>query len=276
MKMNLTQMKSFLTFDLPLETRYIGTTFTTTHHQLKVAYPGWTLRATRQKLLARYWFWNVLMHFVILYSLAVVLTLPFNTHLNQFYLAAVVTVGAISFTIITITQYGPRFFSDFLPKLETITAEFEARQNELLKGQLQIGLKNQIVREYEKLGFVLDQISSQRERLDTLQTEMPKCRREQLHTFSLVLIYYAFYKSAGLKGLQVNDKTARQLMKLLGKDQGGIKDNLQLILGKKQELSQRNRTEIQNRFNDVYAFFEELGFSEGISLLKNMESKFRE
>lgn len=105
---------------------------------------------------------------------------------------------------------------------------------------------------------------------------MPKCRREQLHTFSLVLIFYAFYKNAGLNALQCKDKTARQLMKLLGKDQGAIKDNLQLILGKKQELSQRNRTEIQNRFNDVYAFFEELEFSEAICLLKNMESKFRE
>ncbi|WP_155966898.1 hypothetical protein [Niastella koreensis] len=52
-------------------------------------------------------------------------------------------------------------------------------------------------------------------------------------------------------------------MKLLGKDQGGIKDNLQLILGKKQDLSPRNRTEIQNRFNDVYAFFEELEFTAG-------------
>jgi hypothetical protein len=112
--------------------------------------------------------------------------------------------------------------------------------------------------------------------LDTLQTEIPKCRREQLHTFSLVLIFYAFYKTAGLNPLQCNDKTARQLIKLLGKDQGGIKDNLKLILGKKKDLSPRNRTEIQNRFNDVYAFFEELEFSEGISLLKNMESKFRE
>ncbi|AEV97447.1 hypothetical protein Niako_1069 [Niastella koreensis GR20-10] len=63
--------------------------------------------------------------------------------------------------------------------------------------------------------------------------------------------------------LQCNDLTARKLMKLLGKDQGGIKDNLQLILGKKQDLSPRNRTEIQNRFNDVYAFFEELEFTAG-------------
>lgn len=236
MSMNLTQLIPFLTFDLPLDARNIGTTFTTTHQQLTAIHP------TRQKLSARYWIWHVLTHFAILYSLAVAVTLPFNTHLNQFYLAAIVTVGIISFTILSITQYGPMYFSDFLPKLETVTAEFEARENEQLKDQLKKGLKNQIVAEYEKLSYVLEEITSQRERLGTLQTEIPKCRREQLHTFSLVLIFYAFYKTAGLNPLQYNDKTARQLMKLLGKDQGGIKDNLQLILGKKQELSQRNRT----------------------------------
>lgn len=272
--MNLTQLKSFLTFDLPLDSRYIGTQFTTTHHQLTAAHPGWCLQATRQKLTARYWFRYVLIHFASLYSLAVAITLPFNTQLNQFYLAAVLTAGVISFTILAITNYGPIFFSDFLPKLQTMTALFETRQNELLKDQLKKGLNNQIVGEYEKLGYVLDQISSQRERLDTLQNEIPKCRQKQMHTFSQVLIFYAFYKTAGLNALQCNDKTAIQLMKLFGKDQGGIKDELQLILGKKQELPQRKRTEIQNRFNEVYTFFEELEFYEGIHLLKAMEPKF--
>ncbi|MBO9203368.1 MULTISPECIES: hypothetical protein [Niastella] len=274
--MKLTQLIPLLTFDLPLDSRYIGTTFTITHHQLTTMYPGWALQATRQKLKARYWFGYVLIHFATLYSLAIVVTLPFNTHLNQFYLAGVLTAGIICFTIITITQYAPRFFSDYLPKLETITAELESRQNELIKDQLQKGLNNQIAGEYEKLGYVLDQITCQRERLATLQNEIPKCRQKQMHTFSQVLIFYAFYKTAGLNALQCNDVTAGQLMKLFGKDQGGIKDSLQLIIGPKQELSHRFRTEIQNRFNDVYAFFEELQFSAGISLLKSLESKFRE
>ncbi|OQP65570.1 hypothetical protein A4R26_33620 [Niastella populi] len=91
-----------------------------------------------------------------------------------------------------------------------------------------------------------------------------------------MLIFYAFYKTAGLNALHCNDKTAGQLMKLFGKDQGGIKDSLQLIIGPKQELSQRFRTEIQNRFNDVYTIFEELEFSEGIRLLRSMETKFLE
>lgn len=274
--MNLTQVRSFLTFDLPLDSRYIGTQFTTTHHQLTTAHPGWCLQATRQKLTARYWFRYVLTHFASLYSFAVAVTLPFNTQLNQFYLAAVLTAGVISFSILTITNYGPMFFSDFLPKLQTMTAVFETRQNELLKEDLKKGLNNQIADEYEKLGFVLDQISAQRERLDTLQNEIPKCRQKQMHTFSQVLMFYAFYKTTGLNALQCNDKTAAQLMKLFGKDQGGIKDSLQLIIGPKQELPQRKRTEIQNRFNEVYTIFEELEFSEGIRLLKSMESKFLE
>lgn len=274
--MNLTQVKSFLTFDLPLDSRYIDIQFTTTHHQLTTAHPGWCLPATRQKLTARYWFRYVLIHFACLYSLAVAVTLPFNTQLNQFYLAAVLTAGIISFIILTITNYGPMFFSDFVPKLQTITADFETRQNEVLKDQLNTELKNQIANEYEKLGYVLDQISTQRERLDTLQNEIPKCRQKQMHTFSQVLIFYALYKTAGLNALQCNDKTAALLIKLFGKDQGGIKDSVQLIIGPKQALSQRFRTEIQNRFNDVYTFFEEMEFSEGIRLLKSMESKYHE
>ncbi len=111
------------------------------------------------------------------------------------------------------------FFSDFLPKLQTVTAVFETHQNELLKDQLKKGLNNQITGEYEKLGYVLDQITSQRERLDTLQNEIPKCRQKQMHTFSQVLNFYAFYKTAGLNALQCNDKTAGQLMKIFGKDQ---------------------------------------------------------
>jgi hypothetical protein len=63
---------------------------------------------------------------------------------------------------------------------------------------------------------------------------------------------------------------------LFGKDPGGIKDNLKLILGKKEELPARKRTEIRNQFNDAYVFFEELQFSEGIQTLRTMESKFLE
>ncbi|OQP65571.1 hypothetical protein [Niastella populi] len=111
--------------------------------------------------------------------MAVAVTLPFNTQLNQFYLAAVLTTGVISFIILAVTNYGPLFFSDFLPKLQTIAAVVETRQNELLKDDLKKGLKNQIADENEKLGFLLDQISTQRERLDTLQNEIPKCRQKQ-------------------------------------------------------------------------------------------------
>lgn len=59
--------------------------------------------------------------------------------------------------------------------------------------------------------------------------------------------------------MQCNDNTAHLLTKLFGKDFGGIKNSLKLIIGKKEELPTRNRTEIRNRFNDVDEFFEESG-----------------
>jgi hypothetical protein len=274
MKMNLMQVKSFLTFDLSLDNRYISEIFNITHNHFQSAYPSWSLKATYKKLAARYWFWYVLTHFATLYALAVVATLPFNTGFNQFYLAAILTVGIISFIILSITQYGPSFFSDFLPKLETITAEFENRQSELLKDQLQKGLKTQFSSEFEKLSYVLEKTKSQQEQPEALQNAIPKCRREQFHTFSLVLIYYVFDKTSGLNAMQCNDNTARLLTKLFGKDPGGIKDGLKLILGKKEELPARKRTEIRNQFNDVYVFFEKLQFSEGIQTLRTIESKF--
>jgi hypothetical protein len=125
-------------------------------------------------------------------------------------------------------HYRPNFYSDFLPKLETIKETYERKQLEQLE----------------------------------------KCKRVQLSNPALVLIYYVFDKVSGVNSLQCNDHYAALLMKLYGVDQGSLKKNLELIFGSKKNLSERKRTEIRNRFQEAYDFFEEIQFNQGPKLLQ--------
>lgn len=275
-KENLMQAKSFITFDLPLDNRYISAQFTSTHGQNLINHPYWSLKATRKKIIFRYWFEFVSMHFSILYGVAVIITLLFNSEDNRYFLPAIVMAGGISFFVLLLTQYWPIFYSDLLPKLDTLVNEFENRQKANLQQRLLKELQNQFTNEYEHLAQQREELAKERERLELLQKELLKCRKAQFQTLTLVLIIYVLDQSAGMNSLQCNDRTAALLTKLLGKDQGGIKDNLQLILGKKQELSVRYRTEIQNRFNEAFTFFDEIQFEEGRRLLQSLETKFRD
>ncbi len=57
MKDLVKKVKSFITFDYPLQTAYISTQFTDTHKKLQTDIPEWSTAATRQKLVSRYWFY---------------------------------------------------------------------------------------------------------------------------------------------------------------------------------------------------------------------------
>ncbi len=63
-------------------------------------------------------------------------------------------------------------------------------------------------------------------------------------------------------------------MKLYGVDQGSLKKNLELIFTRKKNLTERKITEIQNRFQEAYNFFEEIQFKEGMRILDELEQKF--
>src|SRR6266542_3897992 len=99
MKKELMKLKSFITFDAPLDNRYISALFSSVHQQNLASFPNWSLNATRKKMIARYWFWYVLIHFSTLFGLAVLITLTFNINFNQFYLPAIFITGCISFII---------------------------------------------------------------------------------------------------------------------------------------------------------------------------------
>lgn len=283
-------MQSFITFDLPVNTQHIGSLFTNTHYNHLTSIPNWSSRATRRKLIAKYWFEFVLIHFAALIGISVIVAIPFINSIDISFLPSLWMVATISFFVLLVINYGPSYYSNFLPKLESLVDDYEKQQanklHEKRLAELQANLANeyeQIASQREELAAQREQLAAQREefakeqqQLTAVQQEQLKCRREQLSTFSLALIFYVFDKTSGMHSLQCNDQSASSLVKLFGRDTTGIKKSLQLICAKEQDLSLRRRTEISNHFNNAYEFFQEYDYKEGIRLLQSLELKFKE
>jgi hypothetical protein len=234
MREMLQKAKSFITFDFPLDRDYISEQFATTHNFYQKEIPQWSTNATRRKVIASYWFVHVLKHFAFLFGVPATIFILVLSRSDAPVLSIAFVDAIITFVVILLFHYGPNFYSNFLPKLETIKEVYEQRQLEQLE----------------------------------------KCKRAQLSNPALVLIYYVFDKLSGTNSLQCNDNYAQLLMKLYGVDQGSIKKNLELILGKKKNLSERKHTEISNRFQEAHSFLEEIQCKQGIQVLNELEQKF--
>jgi hypothetical protein len=63
MKDYVKKVRTFLTFDAPLEIEYISAQFATTHSQHQQQIPEWGYQSTRQRLIANCWCTDVLAHF---------------------------------------------------------------------------------------------------------------------------------------------------------------------------------------------------------------------
>jgi hypothetical protein len=236
MKDLVQKVASFVTFDFPLDREYISTKFADTHHYHQENISGWSTNATRQKVIANYWFTNVLAHFAFLLvvpSLCMFLFFP-GTELS--YLFVVSFAGLVCFPVLMIFHYWPLFYNYFLPQLETIKETYERKQVEQLE----------------------------------------KCRQAQLSNFSLALFFYSISKTNHLDPLQCNDHFANLMMKLYGVDAGSLKKNLELILvsARRKNMTERKVTELRNRFSETFSFMEELQFTEGIKKLKELEVHF--
>jgi len=234
MKELMQKVVSFITFEFALDRNCLSQQFAATHTAYQKNFPEWSTTATRQKVIFRYWFELVLSHFALLFGLPALLLLASN-HFDTRYLSIVFVAGILTYAVMLLFHYWPNFYSDFLPKLETIKEAYERKQHEQLE----------------------------------------KCKRAQLSNPALVLIYYVFDKVGGINSLQCNDYYAQLLTKLFGVDQGSLKKNLELIIGKKQNLSERKLTEIRNQFEEAKTFFEEIQFKEGLRILNDLEQKFK-
>lgn len=103
-------------------------------------------------------------------------------------MAALFLTGLLSFALLTIIHYWPFFYSDFLPKLDTIIAEHEQ--------QIEV------------------------------EEKTTKCKRTQFLAPALIVIYYAISKISHLPLLSCNDHSAELLNKLYGVSKDKLKENL--------------------------------------------------
>ena len=227
--------ESFITFDMPLQAVYISAQFASIHNQCKREFPNWNSSSTRQKLIAAYWLTHVLQHWLFIYSISALVVMVIKPSSITFYFPGLFLGGLFVLPVLLICHYWPHYSYNFLPKLEMVKEAFEAIQNQ----------------------------------------NQEKCRQAQLSNFSLSLIFYVFDKTSGINTLQCNDQSAEFLMRLYGVDKGSMKKNLELVLGKKRQLSARKYTEIHNRFDEACAFFEDLQFTKGIQILKELKMKFQ-
>jgi hypothetical protein len=234
MKELVKKMKSFIAFDFPFQTANITAQFANTQRQQQKEIPGWSTTATRQKLINSYWFTYVVGHYALVLGLPAVILFLASGSFEQRYLSGVFLAGILSYPALYLFLYRPNFGSIYLPRLETVKEAYERKELEQLE----------------------------------------KCRKTQLSNQALCLIFYVFDQTSGINELQPNDRFAGLLMKLYGVDRGSLRTNLELImggLGKRNNLTDRKRTEIGNRFAEAYQFFEELNFTQGIELLRKLE-----
>lgn len=234
MKDLVKKAESFITFHMPLQAEYISIQFASIHHHHQKEFSKWSTTSTRQKLIGVYWYKHVLMHFLMLLSVSASLVMCLNPRLFRFCLPGFFVAGLIILPVLFVGHYLPNYYFDFLPKLEMAQASFEKVQNDKIE----------------------------------------KCRQAQLSNFALSLVFYVIDKTSAINTLQCNDQSACLLMNLYGVDNGSMKKNLELILGKKRPLPSRKLTEIHNRFEEACAFFEDLQFPKGIQILKELEIKF--
>ncbi|WP_343745809.1 hypothetical protein [Chitinophaga sp.] len=239
--LNLKWLKSFFTFDLPVNYSYIYSRFRKTHKGQLEIYASWPAEATRYQLISEYWS-NVLWHYLLLVVLAAVGVCFYNGQLNGMYMLVGITVGIAAYLPLYFILYRPIFIGDFLPKLETAIAAYEGRERVWLE----------------------------------------KCKRDQLGSRALVLLFYVFDKTSKANYLAPTDKCADQLHKVFGKSPDGMKNELDLIFkdiilrnDKRPKLKPRHIVEIEKSFEEAYAVLESMQFTAGIQQLKQVEQQFK-
>jgi hypothetical protein len=106
MKDKVKHWRSFMTFDLPLESSYISAVFAATHagHQKEI--PQWSTNATRQEMIARYWFSNVFQHFLWMLLFPVLLTSLIYRNLSAGYLVVILLAVIFSFLVLRVGGLG--------------------------------------------------------------------------------------------------------------------------------------------------------------------------
>jgi len=233
MKRILQQIESFITFDFPLDTEQISQFFIDTHCRYRTGNAFWSLSGTRRKVIAAFWFRDVLMHFSCIIGLAALCGSLVSTPDYMYWLVVFFT-GLFAFGVMFVLHYWPSFYSDFLPKLDSIVARHEQETMS--------------------------------------EKKLEKCRRTQFSIPTLTIILYVFSKNCRFPFPACTDQSAELLNSLYGSDKDKIKENLRRMY-KLFTLSVRERAEVQKGINQARAFFEALEHSAANDILDELELK---
>jgi hypothetical protein len=236
MKDFVKMIKSFILFDLPLQLSVISNQFTTTHDSYQKQFTHWSFTATRKKLISGFWLRLVIRHYFFILGLAAVIILPLTSSLDDF-LISVFLGGTASLFSLIMFYYGPTYYSDFLPKLDTVIAEQES--------------------------------------LRLVHEEAKKCKRSQFSIPTLTIIFYVFSKASNMPLLPSNDKSAELLNSLYGADKDKLKQNLSRLYTISR-LSPKKRAEMQKGIDTSRIFFEAVSFSQAQNILDQLELKIHQ
>jgi hypothetical protein len=236
MKDFVKMIRSFILFDLPLQVSVISNQFATTHESYQKQLAHWNFKATRRKLIANFWLRLVIYHYLVILGLAAIIILPFTPNWNGF-LLSVFLGGIICLVTLILFHYGPTYYSEFLPKLDTIIAEQES--------------------------------------LRVIQEETRKCKRSQFSIPTLTIIFYVFSKASNTPLLPSNDRSAELLNCLYGADKDKLKQNLSRLY-KVSKLSPKERAEMQKGVDASRIFFEAVSLTQAQNILNQLELKIHQ
>jgi len=234
MKDIVSKVKSFVTFELPVQPAYVHAKFASLHKRYQTEDPQWSTAATRQKLISSYWLRLVPLHFAgILATALIIVSLADDLPVTTWLAAVLFAASFISYVVLSAFHYKPNFLYHYLPHLENAKEAYEGKQNEQLE----------------------------------------KCRQAQLSNLSLSLLFFVFAQKNGIDILRNDDRISKLLTKVFGVDSGSIKKNLDLIITstKVTKMTERRMTELQNRFIETYQFLDELGLEEAARFLAKIE-----
>src|SRR6478735_8842344 len=130
MKEMMHRMIKFITFDSPLQADFISLKFASIYASQQSKLPLWNANSTRHKMISDYWFSSVIKHFLLLFTIAILITFIQTHKLEMF---PVLFAGFISFVIIYFFHYKLFYASIFLPNLEMIKEEYEQKLKDELK-----------------------------------------------------------------------------------------------------------------------------------------------
>lgn len=210
-------------------------TFQKEHERFSELYPGWSLSATRRKMVALYWLEILEKHFSVILSIGILITFLVNFfHPTANILVSLLAVSLVLFLTLFITLYWPVFHLKFLPQLDNCMESCSSGKVKAIQ----------------------------------------ECKKMQYRVLTVMLIHYCYQQMAGIQTSLINDHDTKLLGKLFGVSQREIDTALRIvILSQWDRTKERKRTEIINDFEQATDYFAEQSCDKAILILEQLQQK---